>query len=204
MHYFTPDEIAFFISNNGITESYHGLRVVPGNSPIDYLLFHIDRNYLDFDPSDKKFLKAASEILKYIPKDNDEWIKLINQSSQSQQLKQLLITNLGGQSVQQSQPNSQTYRITLKSGRVFEAEIGDIGKDWIYLGLGPAGKYQSPCHKVSVMKQLGWFLGYDPKGRVPNNKHNPGSTSTRNTIMFRKYSRLITVKKSNIVSKVPI
>ena len=192
---FTPDQIAEFIAEDGlITESYNGLHVNPGNSPIDYLISAVERNYTDFDVNNPAFIRLAKAIFSKhnvpVPQDNAGWESLIKSSSQTDQLKSLLLSQLGGPGATASKTGPKGVKVTLRSGVVIEAtETGDIGKDWIYLAIGPAGKWEKPVSNVGRMMQLSWFLGYNHSKKV----QNPRTKSTRNTAMYRKYAMLKTV-----------
>lgn len=206
---FSPDDIANWISENGvISETYHGLRVEPGKSPIDQLLNIVDVNYLDFDPDNTKFQILAKDVfmknnMEY-PTNPEAWATLIKSSAQSDQLKNLLLTQLK-QSPQKvaSKTGPKGIRITLRNGKVIDAtETGDLGPkyDWIYVAIGPAGKYRHSLNSVTRMKDLGWFLGYDAKARTKISRRNGKTNGSQNNAMFRKYDTLKTVKKSNIIS----
>ena len=195
---FTPDDIAKWISNDTdkrtIAETYHGLRVNPGNSLIDMLINAIEVNWLDFDPADQRFVKVAQNLFQTnntpYPRNPDQWISLINRSSQSSQLKELLTSEITGKVKETPEivgngNGSGGFRVTFKDGTYRDySDVVDSGRDYIYAGVGPPSKHERWRRGGYNKKPKQWMLG-----KVPGN----------NRKYYLKYN-VVTLKKDNIKS----
>lgn len=81
-------------SSNGLNESLYGHQVLPGDTPVDRLVNHIDQAYMDWDIKDLKFQAVVQKLLGEIPSEQ-EWTRLIMASSQNSELKKKLLHGVG-------------------------------------------------------------------------------------------------------------
>ena len=103
----TPKEISEWIDPDIrgrlglLAESLYGHPVKPGNTPVDSIIAAVERNWLDWDPNNQKFIDVVIAVLKETdPKTvtmptPDKWKELFNQSQQSPELKDVLLRKLG-------------------------------------------------------------------------------------------------------------
>lgn len=213
---FTPDDIAFWMSDDQskkiISEDYKGLRVNPGNTPVDRLISIVDTNYLAFDPENVKFKKLAEPEftrrgMKY-PESADEWVKLINVSNQSDQLKNVLIADIRKTGHVQSQ--SAKFEMKMQRGTVINCtRIEPSPKDpnILYCGIGPEGRFKVQSrgrygmgiskNRFKAKYPAGWVDLVQPirTGRI----YKKGSGG-----MYGLFKKVITVHKKNVLSIRPI
>ena len=94
---FTPDIIASLITedmtfpseNMALLETVGGITVLDGDTPMDDFLKYVEFNYLGWDLNNKKWQAAAQRFFGNIPT-KDGLLELIDQSSQSEELKIIL------------------------------------------------------------------------------------------------------------------
>lgn len=205
---FTPDDIANWISEDPkkrtIAETYKLIRVNPGNTPIDELINAVEDLYMDFNINDKKFIQLATKVfsnhgLEY-PQSKEAWYDLIDDSSQSTQLKYVLKAEISGSPVKTADDSkidvdtkSKGFRIHFKNGLVRDYEdMEDTGKDFYYVAVGPEGKYERniyvPYQHPNAMykKPRRWVLGVVP--------HKPNRSARK---YYQKY-KVHTIKKDNV------
>lgn len=216
---FSPDDIAFWMADEPskkiITESYKGLRVNPGNTPIDRLISIVDANYLDFDIQNTKFQKLAQQIFQSsgiaYPQSEQEWASLIEASSQSQELKDILVQELKGvKSTNKNIPTAKGYVMTMQRGTVINCtRIEPSPKDpnILYCGIGPEGRY-----RVYSRSRYGIGLGKaDFKAKYPAGWVDLVQPIRQGRI-YRKgsggiyglFNKIITVHKKNVLSIKPV
>lgn len=165
-----PKMIAEWVDDIGpnrlgiISEDLYGLRVIPGEHPMDFVIFNIEKDYLDFDIEDSKVQDIAERIYKRFgelaPKSIDSWIREIEASSQSDELKNKLLSSLKSPS---------KYKIVMNKGTVIEADVfegpfvGRKGTKFYYVGINPtANGFLSRKKKHrNLARKLTDFFEYD-------------------------------------------
>jgi len=119
----TPKEISEWIDPDIrgrlglLAESLYGHPVKPGNTPVDSIIAAVERNWLDWDPKDQKFMSVVTKILGKTPTP-DEWQKLFDQSQQSPELKDVLLRKLRGLAELPKQAPEQQTLFTSVTGSV--------------------------------------------------------------------------------------
>lgn len=189
-------------SKNLIVESLFGYRVNAGNSQIDRLILMVDQAFLEWDLNNKKFRDLATKFFGKMPTDQ-EWINLINNSSQSLELKNKLINLIAftdtSQEVQGPRNIVVHHRDTtvyggpgMGAGQIKCSDIRDSGKDFFYCAIGDPGKYERWVRGgFAKWRRVApdWFLGF---------AGNSKSKLFGKQKYYVKYN-IITIKKGNIL-----
>jgi len=186
-----PNDIAEWVSNdrskNLIVESLFGYRVNAGSSQIDRFILMIDQAFVDWDLKNKKFIDLANKFFGKIPS-VQEWEKLIENSNQSPELKEKLIALLSSKDVTTQGPRDIIiHHKDPNIGQIRVSDIRDSGKDYFYCAVGKPGSY------------IRWVRGGWGKWRSVAKDWFFGYISNNTTKYLQKYSKIITVKKANII-----
>jgi len=129
-----------------VSEDLYGHHVEPGDSPVDILIASVERNYLEFDPSNQRFQDAVARTVGIDLSKEDgiaRLAKLVRMSNQSPELKKELLDRLGGQDEEQDEYGGEgKWMVALKDGRVLEADLvarhrTRNGKPFLYLASDP-------------------------------------------------------------------
>jgi hypothetical protein len=202
-----PRKIAEFIHEDikpgtlGLCEDLYGHRIIPGEKPIDLLINYVDKAYIDFNPEDNKFKAAAIKVFGKYP-DPGEWRQLIMQSSQSDELKNKLLTVVGAGSAPTptSVPTSGKYTITTRRGKQIVADMikkvtGYKGGEFYYIGIEPTRL------RIFVNSQTRYVKRQAPEIYEPTTRQlrRPVKTVHDPTRVIQLYQTILTINPQNIV-----
>ena len=198
-----PRDIAKWISEDieeggkgVIAETLYGIRVEPGNSPIDKLINSVDANFLDFDQSSEGFQAAVVRILGAYPNEN-QWVRLINSSSQKQELKAKILHSLGIGSERvptEKIASSGKYSVELVNGNVIDCDFVKQGKTnrgvpILWIGIGPTTTgFNSTTKKYKHHLSELFAIPGDQIPGLHRHYHHKW-----------KFAKIMTVKQDNIV-----
>lgn len=190
----------------GLSESLYGERIVRGDKPIDALIFAVEMNFMDWDINDHKFQALAKKTLGKVPTQS-ELTNLISQSSQTDQLKQILIQKSTNQPATNRTPttNPQTTKggfgqageIVMKSGNTIQANLikQAMGRQPFYrIGIGK-GPVSGAATSYPDLKRRNdpdfWIIQYLGKStKIGRHKY----------IVTSKFKKIITANPANVQS----
>lgn len=172
-----------------IGESLYGHTVVPGDSEIDRLIAATERAYIDFDPNDEKFADLAQKVLGRIPTP-EEWVTLIKSSSQSDQLKNVLlqsVTNIRSSPSPEVASKQGPAVIKMKRGTTINADMLKKSNSgpYYYVGIGEGQGDQS----------WGWR-----RNNRANKRANPEFFTRAGRKWQRMYRHILTLNAENVQS----
>jgi hypothetical protein len=203
----TPERISDFIrpvspGQLGLCEDLFGYRIVPSDKPIDQLIAVVDREYLDFNPEDKRFHSVVEKVFGYYP-NQDQWRELITSSSQNSELKSALLkaVTISAAPATQATPALGRHIIKTKRGKTIIADdvqevVGPSGYKLIYIGISPSHQYKHYRGSASVSK----YKRLATRMFVPTTYIRGNKRLTSKYSFIKNFAKVITIKPENIVS----